>query len=71
MNCNKINKVELKIDSNVNYIYSGKDIMLVIGYIISIFMEVYVMYCIKFIWIESGKSNIWILYFKYIIEFIW
>lgn len=45
VNCNKINKVELQIDSNVNY--SGKDIMSVIGYTTSIFMRVHVMHCIK------------------------
>lgn len=47
VNCNKINKVELQIDSNINYIYSGKDIMSVIGYTTSIFMRVHVMHCIK------------------------
>lgn len=45
VNCNKINKVELKIDSNVNY--SGQDIMSVIGYTTGIFMRVHVMHCIK------------------------
>lgn len=45
VNCNKINKVELQIDSNVNY--SGQDIMSVIGYTTSIFMRVHVMHCIK------------------------
>lgn len=45
VNCNKINKVELQIDSNVNY--SGKDIMSAIGYTTSIFMRVHVMHCIK------------------------
>lgn len=44
VNCNKINKVELQIDSNVNY--SGQDIMSVIEYTTSIFMRVHVMHCI-------------------------
>lgn len=56
------------MDSNVNYIYSGKDIMSVIGYTTSIFMRVHVMHCIKSTWTESGKSNIWTLYFKYMTE---